>query len=243
MAKTNCGETPRPRPDSTRWGNRGAGEVFDTFKSWSGASFCAFRGCSAKFGRANELSWAITSTSAALMSCRVPGSGLGLTLVAVSARHYARNHVPAMAAVGAKIGIGGKEDGIGERFGHAHKAGIGEAHGHVRILLHELEHGVQVFCQIESDEHGTAAKQCAQTGRAARSKQMESLGQGSFARAPGRNKLRCLRRSPLVVGVAAAEQRHHESRVNENASGHSQWPASTVSFARLDRQAGRSRIR
>jgi hypothetical protein len=43
----------------------------------------------------------------------------------------ARNNVTAMAAVDAKIGIGGKEDGIGEGFGHAHEAGIGETHGHV----------------------------------------------------------------------------------------------------------------
>src|SRR5665213_3671265 len=172
-----------------------------------------------------------------------PFANLGLTLAAVSARHYARNHVTTVATVDAKIGIGGKEDGIGERFGHAHEAGIGEAHGYVRVLLHELEHRVQVFCQIESDKYGTAAKQCAQTGRAARSKQMESLGQSSFARAPGRNTLRRLCCSPLEVGVAAAEQRHHESRVNENVSGHSQWPASTVSFARLDRPAGRPPMR
>jgi hypothetical protein len=29
-----------------------------------------------------------------------------------------------MAAIYAEIGIGGKKDGIGERFGHAHEAGI-----------------------------------------------------------------------------------------------------------------------
>jgi hypothetical protein len=46
-------------------------------------------------------------------------------------RHCAWNNVTAMAAVDAEIGIGGKEDGIGERFGHAHKAAIGETHGHV----------------------------------------------------------------------------------------------------------------
>ena len=63
-----------------------------------------------------------------------------------------------MAAINTEISIGRENDGIGERFSHAHEAGIGEAHGHIRVLLHKLQHDLQLFCQIESKEHGTAPK-------------------------------------------------------------------------------------
>jgi histidyl-tRNA synthetase len=38
-----------------------------------------------------------------------------------------------MPAIDAEVGIGGEYDRIRERFGHAQKAGVGEAHGHVCI--------------------------------------------------------------------------------------------------------------
>jgi hypothetical protein len=64
-----------------------------------------------------------------------------------------------MAAVNTKISIGRQDYGIGERFGHADQAGIGEAHGYVWVLLHELQHWLQVVCQVESNEHGTTPKE------------------------------------------------------------------------------------
>ena len=53
--------------------------------------------------------------------------------------HHTGNYLATVAAVDAKVGIGSENDGIGERFGHAHEAGIGEAHGYVCVLLQELE--------------------------------------------------------------------------------------------------------
>ena len=43
-----------------------------------------------------------------------------------------------MPAIDAKVGIGGENDRVRKRFGHAHKAGVGEAHGHVCVFLQEL---------------------------------------------------------------------------------------------------------
>jgi hypothetical protein len=65
--------------------------------------------------------------------------GESLAAVALrSGRHHARNHLTAVAPVNAKVGIGGENDGVGAHFGHAYQAGIGETHGEVCVLLHEL---------------------------------------------------------------------------------------------------------
>jgi len=65
--------------------------------------------------------------------------------IARSIRRHAWNNVPAVATVKAKIGVGREDDGIGECLSHTHKARVGEAHGHVCVLLHELQHGLQVI--------------------------------------------------------------------------------------------------
>jgi hypothetical protein len=89
--------------------------------------------------------------------------------------YYARDDVSAVAPIDSEISIGREQDGIRQRLGHAHEAGVGEAHGHVCVLLHELQHGLQVIRQLEGNEQGTAAKERTQTRRAARPEQVESL--------------------------------------------------------------------
>ena len=112
-----------------------------------------------------------------------------------------------MPAIDAKVRIGREYDRVRKRFGHAHQASIGKAHGHVRVFLQEHEHGIYVVVQVESGNQGAAAKQRAESGRPARAEKVEGLGQDRFAGAPGWRVARRLRHRPRVVGVAAAEQR------------------------------------
>jgi hypothetical protein len=106
----------------------------------------------------------------------LPGNSITRAPICIPARsvrlaphswHYAWNDVTAVAAVNAEIGVGREDDGSGKGFGHAHKASIGEAHRHVRVLLNELQHRLHVFTQIERNAQGLATKKCAQGGRPA----------------------------------------------------------------------------
>src|SRR5438034_7732169 len=53
-------------------------------------------------------------------------------------RHHTGNYLPAVPAINAEVGIRSENDRIGECFGHPHKAGVGEAHGHVRDFCRSL---------------------------------------------------------------------------------------------------------
>ena len=64
-----------------------------------------------------------------------------------------------MAAIYAEISIGGKEDGIGERFGDAHEAGIGEVHQNVRVLLQLRSAGRPSTDPIRSAMASSGARQ------------------------------------------------------------------------------------
>jgi hypothetical protein len=63
-----------------------------------------------------------------------------------------------VATVNSKILVGREDDGIGERFGHANEASIGEAHGNVAILLHQLHDWLHVLGKCEGDQQSAAAK-------------------------------------------------------------------------------------
>ena len=148
-----------------------------------------------------------------------------------------------MPAIDAEVSIGGKNDRIRKRFGHAHKAGVGEAHGHVCVFLQEPEYGLHVVVQIESGNQGPTAKQRAEPKRPGRAEKVEGFRQDRVTSAPGWSVARHLPHRPLVVRVAAAEQRHQEACVNERVSGHSPWLSSTASFVRSGRPASRPRSR
>jgi hypothetical protein len=62
-----------------------------------------------------------------------------------SGRHHTGNNLSAVAAIDAEVGIGGEHEGIGKRFGHPHKAGVGEARGHIGVFLQQLQHGFHVI--------------------------------------------------------------------------------------------------
>jgi len=59
--------------------------------------------------------------------------------------HHIGNNLPAMAAIDAEVGIGGKQERSGQCFGHANEARVGEAHGHIGIFLQQLQHGFQLI--------------------------------------------------------------------------------------------------
>ena len=147
-------------------------------------------------------------------------------------RRHAWNDVATMTAIDAEISVSREHDGISKRLGHAHEAGLCEAHGHIGVLLQELEHRLKVLCQLKRNEQGTSSKQLVQARRTAHSDKVKSFGQSGFACAPRGREPRCLRRRPIVMGVAIAEQCDDESGVNEDVSCHSQSPASTASCAR-----------
>jgi len=126
-----------------------------------------------------------------------------------------------MATVNSEIGIGRQDKRVRERFGHSHKAGVSEAHGNVCVLLHELQHRLEILRQLEPNEHRAAAKERTQSRHPVRAEQMESFRQSRLARGPRGLVLRRLAECPSMMVIAMAKQRHHEAGVNENACGHS----------------------
>ena len=72
---------------------------------------------------------------------------------------------------------------------HTHKTCVGQAHWHVRILLHEGQNRLLLPAEIEGDEHGLTAKERHKSGSPARLEEMECLREDSFARAPRRHEL------------------------------------------------------
>ena len=131
-----------------------------------------------------------------------------------SRRHQARNHLAAMAAIDAEVGICSENHRLGKRFGHAHQARVGEAHGQVCVLSQELEHWLDPAVQVEG------------------------LGQDGLAGAPGWRISGCLSHWLLVVGIA-----EQKARVNEDVSGHSPWFSDIASSVRSSRQVSRRPIR
>jgi len=113
-----------------------------------------------------------------------------------------------MPAIDAEVRICCEDHRIGKRFGHSHKAGIGEAHGHVRVFLQELKHWLDVAIQVEGGNQGTAADQRRDSGHSASTEKVDRLREYSFAGAPGWSVVGRLSHRPIVVGVAAAKQRY-----------------------------------
>ena len=64
-----------------------------------------------------------------------------------SSRCHTANKLSAMAAINAKVGISGKHEGIGKNFSHTHKAGVGEAHRNIGILLQKLQDRDKAFAR------------------------------------------------------------------------------------------------
>jgi hypothetical protein len=76
------------------------------------------------------------------------------------------DYVAAMFTVNPKIPVQGQHAAFGMPFGHAHQAGIGQGHGHLRIPPQECAHGPRFLLQckcklddpsVEQFENGLAS--------------------------------------------------------------------------------------
>lgn len=81
-----------------------------------------------------------------------------------------------MAAVETEIAVGGEDDGVGERLGHADEASIGEAHGNIGIFFDEAGNGLDVVGEIEGHDKGATAKQSVEAIEATIAEKVICLG-------------------------------------------------------------------
>src|SRR5215212_6512580 len=66
-------------------------------------------------------------------------SGEGLCLIARLSWHHTRDDLAAVPPIDAEIVIGRQQNRVGENLRHANETGVGKAHRHVRVLVHQLE--------------------------------------------------------------------------------------------------------
>ena len=126
----------------------------------------------------------------------------------------------AVTTIQPEIRICRQHDRIGEYFAHPDKTCIGEAHRHIRVLLHQVENAHDLHFKVESGDDRTIAKQRIQTWPAAHAHEMKGLGEHSLARGPWRRVVWRGRERPRVMPVATTEKRYQETRVNEGVCRH-----------------------
>ena len=148
-----------------------------------------------------------------------------------------------MAAIDSEILVCRQNNGISENFRHTDKAGISEAHGNIGIFCDQLRDWPEVFGKLEGDNKGTSANQCANCWGSLPAQKVVRLRESRFARRPRWREIGRLAGSPLVISVAVTEQRHHETGVNEDVSGHSRYFANRPSCVQPGRSVGRQLIR
>ena len=126
-----------------------------------------------------------------------------------------------MTPVDPEIRVGGQQLGIVHRFGHAEKLDIGQACRDGCVLVHERQNGRHVSAQRKRDGNSVSPKEGSEVRRPGGAEKVEGLGQRSFTCVPRRRKALGLGDGPSMVRIPAAEQRHEETGVNENASNQS----------------------
>ena len=72
-----------------------------------------------------------------------------MLLASPTSRHEAGDDLAVVAAVEVEIVVGGQNDGIGGNFGHADQASVGQAHWHVGVFVHEIEHRNELRLKFE----------------------------------------------------------------------------------------------
>ena len=80
-------------------------------------------------------------------------------------RGEAGNGLAAVAAVDAKVRIGGQQKRVVKRFRHAHQAGIGQAHRSIGIFPDEFQRPFKVPVEVEGGRHGTALRSADSAGQ------------------------------------------------------------------------------
>lgn len=128
-----------------------------------------------------------------------------------------------MTAVHPEVGIGGEEQCVAVRLGHADEARVGKAHWNVPVLVHQIEHPCELRRQFEASRQRVSPKERSESGRAIRADEIKCFREDRLARGPGRRRSNRLPGRPAVVAVAAAQERDEE-------------PASTRTLAAIARR-------
>jgi hypothetical protein len=137
-----------------------------------------------------------------------------------------------VTAINPKVRIGRQEDGVRQRLGHPNERGVGKAGRHIAVLPDEFQYSVEIATQIERDDHGFPPEKRLEWSHATPSQEMKRFRQRSLAGSPWWWETPGLDTRPVMVRIAATQQRDDESGVNENVSGHSRSPSGGASFAR-----------
>jgi hypothetical protein len=74
-------------------------------------------------------------------------------------RHRRRDHLPAVPAADRENPIGREHRHVRLDLGHSHDAGIGDAGWNVAVFAHEIQDGIELNTQVESDLQRTSAQQ------------------------------------------------------------------------------------
>lgn len=77
-------------------------------------------------------------------------------------RENARNDLPALATINAKVRICGKQDRTIQGFRHSDKRSVREAGRHVRIFRHQSQNRFEISGEIEGWNYGASPKQSTQ---------------------------------------------------------------------------------
>ncbi len=138
-----------------------------------------------------------------------------------------------MSAIDAEIAICREEDGIGVGLGHADEAGVGKAHRHVRILLHESQDGLLLLTEHKGRQQLTTEEKRRERSGAVPPKQKECLGEDGLTCPPGRCESRRLDPCPFMMTVSEIQKGYQEAGISEvGAFGQNPMPANSVSSAR-----------
>lgn len=143
------------------------------------------------------------------------------------------NHVNAliaMPAVDLRITIDREKLGCLVLLGHAHKAGVGQVHRHVRIFPHERQHFRRVTVQRIGNLQNTYSQHIERQVRAAwpGASQMRYFGKDGFARNERGELLELLTRS-IVVLIVGIEIVVKKARIGNGKHAHDKelWPRSS----------------
>jgi hypothetical protein len=128
-----------------------------------------------------------------------------------------------------------------QRFGHAYEAGVGKAHGNVRILVDESEHRFQFLAEIEAHLNQTALQKTRERFASRPRDEKERLRQYRFAGQPRAWPLARLRHGPGMKLIVAPDQPDQQPAIDNDGLCRKPAPASSASFALTGLPAARRR--
>ena len=144
-------------------------------------------------------------------------------------RHHGGHDLPPLEAVDAEIAVERHHGAARVLFCHAHQAGVRQRHGHGRVSVHQGADGTGFRIQTKRYLQHAAFEQLQHSpGRAGQAPQQEAgLGEHRLAGHQRRHQVREARLGPVVMAVAAVQQRDEWAGVENDApvGGHRVVPA------------------